>query len=234
MRIIKHRETRVQQQQSVDRKKKGAGFTFIEILVAGAVIVALAAAAFIFFGGQGTSSELQQLASQIGQKAAAQRRLMDQGLRKGQLSINEFAASVGAVINGTDFHGGTTEDAAVASADACNGSVGTRLGVLINLGVKDPSNTSTGGQGSATGRNSLNALEANSASVTEFQELIIAAIREAVDGDNAKYTKLFKRSGSAGTFGIADLSNTKNANAHTGTVTGSSSHKIYICIDDQA
>ena len=206
--------------------KRGAGFTFIEILVAGAVIVALAAAAFIFFGAQGTSSELQQLASQIGQKAAAQRRLMDQGLRKGQLSINEFAASIGAVINGTDYYGGTSATVAFVAPIACASGGPKKSGVIINMGV----------QHDGSPQDSPDALPAGSASVTEFQQLIIAGVREAVDGDNAKYGKLFKPSGTGGNIDINDLGKSKVAVpfSTTGTITASSSHQLYICIDDDA
>ena len=205
-----------------NKHTREAGWTFGEVLVVVGVIAALAIGAFAVYTQLGGSTELSQLAGQIGERAGSQKRLIDSGLRSGEVSAREFAASVGTLIanhkfvtggsGGTALGSGTTVSEVITGTIACTGSGVNSFGFQINL-VNN-------------GDNSLSEDQ-----LFEFQGLIIAAIQAALVDDAGwlnTFSAVHAGGTAAGTTGLEDLGlSTDPVFPTTGTVS-----TIPICIND--
>ena len=126
-----------------NNRTRESGWTFGELLVVAGVIATLAIGGFIIYTQLGSSSEMRQLAGQIGERAGGQYRMIDAGLRSGTVSEAEFAGSVGSVVSKHKFMtgGGVTAFnppggfAVAAQGAACSGT--GLFGIEIRLAAED-------------------------------------------------------------------------------------------------
>ena len=199
--------------------QKNKGFMSVRILVPLVVSAVIAVLVCVIIAPPVTTRfEMRELANQVSQKTWRQLQLIDQGLRNTKMSVSDYSTKIlGPVLSKSIFAVGTSAPITETDASACTTSNAGRNGIVINLAV--------GGEQQPNEEEPL-----CSAQLSDLQELLIGAIKKAVDQSDTEYKALF----AGATVDIGDLDHSKAATMHTGHLTARSSHKIYLCIDDGA
>ena len=200
------------------RKRREGGWTFGEVLIVVGVVAALALGGFFIYTQLGGSTEMSQVAGQIGERAGSQNRMISSGLRSSQVSINEYSASVGTMISEHKFITGgdglnlpSPVTVTAAGTTVCTGGTANSFGFIIRL--------------SETGDSSPDQQQ-----LLEFQGLIVAAIKSAVV-DAAGLRRTFNDTGPSGVAAVGtwDLTDLDKSAPPDATATPKT---LPVCIND--
>ena len=203
------------------------GYTFTEVLIVLGIVAALAIGAFVLFTQRGASTEMGQVAQQIGETISSQQRMIAAGMRGSKVSSREFASAVGNMLATHKFITGGAGGAVPSVIAAAFDSAATPL-----VAQADPSGAAIGAANvcasagisgftifmANTGTSALNEQE-----LIELQSQIIAAIKNPFANPlaNGNYSDVLEVAVGT-TTGVLD-------NSATPTITGAE-NRLGICL----
>ena len=204
-------------------RSRTRGYTFTEVLIVLGIVAALAIGAFVLFTQRGTSTEMGQVAQQIGETISSQQRMIASGMRGGQVSPRELASSIGNMLSTHKFiTGGGTAPSPVAVQ--VGGTVPTSVGSGALTGANVCSGS--GADGFAIYLAFGGTPELDLQELTELQSQIIAAIKNPFNNapPGGSFVQVMD------TAGTADLAGLDRSEAPIiGTATAPS--QLFICFE---